>query len=273
MLTVIFSLITVLVLFFVLGIHKNAEKFTWDLNKKQLYSLFGFVVILFGAFTSIPTGHTGILTTFGHVENTTLEAGVHLKMPYQKVVVMDNRAQKANIDMMCFSSDIQEVSIKYSINYQINKENAQDIYKTIGENYYSVIMEPRIQEAVKSVTAKYTADKLIERRSELSEQILEILKKNLEDYNIIVLNTAIENMDFSDAFTDAVEAKQVAEQQKLKAAIEQEQMNIEAKESASRKLVEADAEAEVRKKQADADFYAGQKRGAEERRACQVPEQ
>lgn len=259
---VILSGVAVAILFVLLGFKKGKSSSgvpQWSICKKQWFSLFGLLLILTGSVASVPTGHTGILTTFGKVEDTTLEAGVHFKAPYQEVVIMDNRAQKASIDMMCFSSDIQEVNIKYSINYQINKENAQNIYKTIGADYYTVIMEPRIQEAVKSVTAGYTADTLIEKRSELSTQILEILKENLQEYNIIVLNTAIENMDFSDAFTDAVEAKQVAEQDKLKAAIEQEQKNIEAKESANRQIIEADAAAEVKKKQADADYYAGEK--------------
>ena len=247
------------ILFVILGFQKTETGIRFGLSKKQAISLLGLMICAGSCFVSVPTGHTGILTTFGKIENATLEAGVHFKLPYQKVVVMDNRAQKASIDMMCFSSDIQEVSISYSMNYQIRKENAQDIYKAIGANYYEVIMEPRIQEAVKSVCAQYSADNLIAQRASLSNEITEILTKELEEYNIIVLNTAIENMDFSDVFTDAVEAKQVAEQEKLKASIEQEQLNIEASAAAEREVIAAEAEAEVTRIQAEVAQYAGER--------------
>jgi regulator of protease activity HflC (stomatin/prohibitin superfamily) len=134
-------------------------------------------------------------------------------------------------------------------------------------------MEPRIQEAVKSVIAKYTAESLIEQREVLSAQITEILVKELGTYNIEVVNTAIEDMDFSDAFTQAVEDKQVAQQQLLKAQTEQEQRTMEQKAEAERKEIAANAEAEIAviqaeadkevlKIQADAAEYAGQKDAA-----------
>jgi regulator of protease activity HflC (stomatin/prohibitin superfamily) len=218
---------------------------------------------------SVPTGHTGILTTFGKVEDGTLESGIHIKMPYQNLVVMDNRTQKATLELSCFSSDIQEVPVTYSINYQINKENAQKIYKTVGVDYYDVIMVPRIQEAVKSVIAKYSAENLIASREDLSKQITDILVADLESYDIIVVNTAIENLDFSDAFTNAVEEKQVAEQQKLKAAIEQEQLNIEASASAERDIIAANAEAEVTKIQAEMAQYAGEREAEKNRKLAE----
>ena len=106
-------------------------------------------------------------------------------------------------------------------------------------------MEPRIQEAVKSVIAKYTAENLISSREELSNQINTILEEELAGYNIVLINTAVEDLDFSDAFTNAVEEKQVAEQQKLKAQIEQAQLNIEAEAAAEREVIAANADAEV----------------------------
>ncbi len=247
-----------LIAFLALGITKKGGKLSWRPCRRQLLSLVCLLLLAAGMITSVPTGHTGILTTFGKVEDVTLEAGVHFKLPYQNVIAMDNRTQKAVIDMSCFSSDIQEVAVCYSINYQINKENAQTIYKTVGANYYDVLMIPRIQEAVKSVIAKYTAENLIASREELSRQITDILTSDLDKYNIIVINTAIENLDFSDAFTNAVEEKQVAEQQKLKAAIEQQQLTLEAEAAAERDIVAANAESEVKRIQAEAEEYAGE---------------
>ena len=186
---------------------------------------------------------------------------------------MDNRNQKASVDLACFSSDIQEVSVTYTINYQISKSNAQTIYKEIGIGYYDVIVFPRIQEAVKSEFAKYTAEQLLDMRSQLSGDIRTVLTTQLQTYNVVVLDASIENLDFSDTFTDAVEAKQVAEQKSKQAKIEQEQKNMEAAAAAERAEIEAKAEAavakiaaeaelEVVKIQADAAEYAGQKDAA-----------
>jgi regulator of protease activity HflC (stomatin/prohibitin superfamily) len=268
---IILSLITALALFIILGISVAEKK--WRIRPRQLLSLLGCFWLLFGMFAIVPTGHTGILTTFGRVEDTTLEAGLHFKLPVQEVVVMDNRTQKSVVDLSCFSSDIQEVSVRYSINYQIQKSDAQNIYKTIGEDYYNVVMQPRIEVAVRSVIAKYTAETLIENRETLSSQITDILLNELSVYNIDVVNTAIEDMDFSDVFTQAVEAKQVAQQEKLKAETEQEQKTMEEQAAADRQVItaqanaevakiEAEADREVLKIQADAAEYAGQKDAA-----------
>lgn len=222
---------------------------------------------------SVPTGHTGIVTTFGRVEDFTFEAGVHFKMPWQETVIMDNRNQKASIDLACFSSDIQEVSVRYTVNYQIQKANAQMIYKNIGISYYTTVIEPQINEAVRSVFAKYTAEQLLENRAELSDQIKEILIGKLAGYNIEIIDASLEDIDFSDAFTDAVEAKQVADQKAKQAKIEQEQKTMEAEAEAARAKIQAEAEAavaiiaaeadlDVIKIQADAAEYAGQKDAA-----------
>lgn len=193
---------------------------------------------------TVPTGHTGVLSTFGRVENVTLDSGVHFVLPWQKVVKMDNRVQKATAELSCFSSDIQEVNLTYTINYQIKKSDAQNIYRTVGIAYYSNIIEPCITKSVKGVTALYSAEQLVGKRNELAAAIEVDLAKTLLSYNIELVSTSIEDMDFTDAFTDAVEAKQVAQQNKLRAETEAEQ-----------KVIEANAAAEVRKVNADAAAY------------------
>ncbi len=233
----------------------------------------GVVVCGLSCIRTVPTGHTGIVTTFGNVEDYTYEAGVHITAPWITVINMDNRNTKALVPLVSFSSDIQEVSVTYSLNYQIQKENAQDIYRTIGISYYDTVIMPRIQEAVKSVIAKYNAEKMLEMRAELSNEIKEILVAKLDAYNIDVLDASLEDLDFSDAFTTAVEAKQVAAQKKQQAEIEQEQAKMEAeyaKSIAETKAnadaavakIAAQAELDVTKIQADAAEYAGQKDAA-----------
>lgn len=210
------------------------------------------ILMISSCFRTVPTGHTGIVTVFGKVKDQTYEAGVHFCAPWESVVNMDNRNQKASIDLLCFSSDIQEVSVTYTINYQISKQNAQMIYKEIGISYYETVITPSIQEAVKSEFAKYTAEQLLNNRSQLSTDIRNALSVELEGYNIVMIDSSIENLDFSDVFTDAVEAKQVAEQKSKQAQIEQQQKIMEAEAAAQRAEIEANAAAKVAAIEAEA---------------------
>ena len=209
-------------------------------------------LIVYGGCTAIvPTGYTGILTTFGKVADYTLDAGFHLKSPFQVVTVMDNREQKTSYNTQAFSSDIQQVQVIGSINYNIN-----NLFKDVGTNYYNTLVSPRLLENLKAVFSKYTAEELISSRDRLSIETREMLSREMSGYGINIISVSIEDIDFADAFTDAVEAKQVAQQGKLKAEIEQEQATMEAQQQAERKKIAAEAEANVQKINADAEAYA-----------------
>lgn len=268
MIALIIGIIVSVALFFILGFDFFEDE--WGLKKKQWFSLLGLLICFLGFIKTVPTGSTGIVTTFGRIENITLDAGIHFMLPWKKVVNMDNRTQKQSIEMPCFSSDIQEVNVIYTVNYQINKANAQEIYRTIGKEYFDKIVMPKALEAVKSVFAKYTAEALVESRANLSKEIEAILVDDLSKQNIQITATSIENIDFTDAFTNAVEAKQVAEQNKLKAQTEQAQATLEAQAQAERQVIKAQADAdasilaakadaEVAKISSDSALYQGEK--------------
>ena len=205
------------------------------------------ILIFTQCIVKVPTGHTGVVVTFGKVENRTLDSGMHFKAPWQSIIKMDNRIQKQTVDLSAFSKDIQEVNMVYTVNYQISKNEAMTIYSTIGKEYYSTVISPSVMEAVKTVSAKYTAEELITDRTKLAVGIEEELEKALSKYNILLVSTSIEDIDFTDAFTDAVEAKQVAQQNKLRAETE-----------AETKIIEANAQAEVRRIEADAEAYVNE---------------
>ena len=245
---------------------------TFRKGRTIVTAIIAFIVLItvFKCFTSIPTGHTGVITTFGKVEHITLDAGVHLKAPWQRVIKMDNRVQKQTLELACFSSDIQEVSMIYTLNYQISKSNAMDIYANIGRNYYDTVVAPTTIEAIKIVVAKYTAENLVGDRADLARTIETDLSNKLLNYDIELVSTSIEDMDFTDAFTNAVEAKQVAAQNKLTAETQQAQKTMEQEAEAERAIIAANAKAqqdiiaaqadlEVVKIQADAALYAGER--------------
>lgn len=218
--------------------------------------------------TSVPTGFTGVLTTFGRVEeNITLDAGINFKMPWQKIITMDNREQRSNFAFNAFSSDIQQTSVTGSVNYKINPATAMLLFKGVGINYKDTLISPRLLENVKIVFGRYTAENLISKRDILADEILTLMKTDLESYGITVISIAIEDIDFTDSFTNAIEAKQVATQEKLRAQTVQEQANMEATAQAERQRIAAQAEADVAKIQADAEAYATTTRATAEAEA------
>lgn len=228
------------------------------------------VILVLSCVTSVPAGYTGVPVTFGKVAEYTFDSGIHFKSPFTTVVKMDNRIQKHSVTMAAFSSDIQETQITYTVNYRISSNDAMTIYRTIGKNYFDIVITPNISEAVKTATAHYTAESLVNHRDKLAGEIEEVLTELLKRYNIEVAGTAIEDLDFTDAFTNAVEAKQVAAQNRLRAETEQAQATMEEQARADRAIITANADAEqaiiaakadleVVQIQAEASLYAGER--------------
>lgn len=240
--------------------------------KFPVFIAFGLAIVILIAcsIAIVPTGYTGILTTFGKVENRTIPSGFNVIAPWQNVIKMDNRTQKVQIQTNAFSSDIQQVDVLLSVNYCIDQETAQVLYRTVGTNYYDNIMFPRIQENLKAVFSQYSAENLIAKRDSLSDAIATATSNDMKNYGITIVSIAIEDIDFTDAFTNAVEAKQVAAQNKLTAETQQAQKTMEEEAAAKRAVIAANAEAEksiiaanadleVVKVQAEAALYAGEK--------------
>ena len=213
------------------------------------------IIILLSCTTYIPTGYTGIVTTFGKVHDSTLDAGITFKAPWDDVVRMDNREQRVKFELEAFSKDIQEVQIVGSVNLNIDKATAMNLYREVGTDYLNILVAPRVQEDVKAITSKFTAEELISNRNSLSDSMCELLRGDLKMNGINVVAISIENIDFTDAFTNAVEAKQVATQEKQRAKTQQEQQTMEAQQEAERRKIAAEAAAEVKRIQADADAY------------------
>lgn len=228
-------------------------------TKKKLVRIISVIVAVLFALISIvtyvPTGYTGIVTTFGKVHDGTLDAGISFKAPWDNVIRMDNREQRKSFTLDAFSKDIQEVNIIGSVNLNIDKATAMNLYREVGTGYLDVLVVPRVLEDVKAVISHYTAEELIANRNSLSDSIRELLREDLTSNGINIISISIENIDFTDAFTNAVEAKQVATQEKQRAQTQQEQQTMEARQAAERKRIEADANADILKIKADAEAY------------------
>lgn len=219
-------------------------------------TIIAVVLIIISTVAVVPTGYTGIKTTFGKVENDVLPSGINFIAPWQNVINMDNREQRSEFALEAFSKDIQQVDIQGSINFNIDKATAMNLYKDVGTEYKTILITPRVLEDVKVVIAKYTAENLIENRQKASDEIYALLKEELLAKGVNVISFAIENIDFTDAFESAVEAKQVATQEKQKAQTEQERQTMEMQQKAERDRIQAQAAADVQKIEAEAKAYA-----------------
>ena len=232
----------------------------------------GIVLIVCSCLSTVPTGHTGILTTFGKVEDVSLPNGVNIHAPWQTVITMSNKEQKDSGKGVAFSKDIQEVSYSYTIQHMLQPGAAPTLYKNVGTEYFDIVVSPAINAVIKTYIGKANAESLIINRETITDDVNREAAIIGKRYGLS-LTVIIDNFDFTDVFTNAVEAKQVAEQEKLRAQTEQEKLTMEAEQKAARDKIEAEAAAaiakinaeadlEVQKINADAAEYAGQKEAA-----------
>ncbi len=234
--------------------------------------LVGVVLIVGSCFSTVPTGHTGILTTFGKVEDATLPNGVNVHAPWQNVITMSNKEQKDSGKGVAFSKDIQEVSYSYTIQHTLQPNAVPTLYKNVGTEYFDIVVSPAVNAIIKTYIGKANAESLIVNREAITADVNREAALIGDRYGLN-LTVIIDNFDFTDVFTNAVEAKQVAEQEKLRAQTEQEKLTMEAEQKAARDKIEAESSAaiakinaeadlEVQKINADAAEYAGQKEAA-----------
>ena len=213
-----------------------------DFQKKFLVmGIIAFLSIIFisSCFCIVESGEVGIRIRFGKVVKNETTEGINLKMPIiEKIQKMNIRVQKVEVNTDSSSKDLQDVNMSLVVNYHIDKNQAIDLYKTVGRGYEQVILTPAIEEGIKAVTSQYTAEDLIIKRSEVSEKCKEELDKKVSKYGLIVNDFNITNFRFSDEFSRAIEEKQVAEQKVLTAKQELEKERIEAE----KKIVKAEAE-------------------------------
>lgn len=200
------------------------------------------LITLFSSFTTIKSGEIGLKSRFGEIVSQTTQEGIQFKVPFvEKVTKVNMKVQKADVTSSSATKDLQDVSISFAINFQLSPEKVMDLYKKIGQNYVEIILQPATQEALKNVTSKYTAEELITKRSEVSQQIIEELSAKVGKYGIIINELNIIDLNFSEAYNKAIEDKQVAEQEVKKAQQELEKTKIEAEKKVAEAKAEADA--------------------------------
>lgn len=217
------------------------------------------VVAVLSCASTVPSGHTGIITTFGAVEERSLPNGLNFHTPWQNVISMSNKEQTATKEGFCFSKDLQEVKYAYTARYSLLPSHTPTIYKTVGTDYYNILVSPKIDNAIKMEVGLVEAMGMTKVRSQLQTNVNQYVQEIIREYGIEI-DIVIDDFDFSDAYTNAIEAKQVAEQEALRDKTQQQMETERAKQLAERTKIQAENDAAIRKINADADAEAAQVR-------------
>ena len=193
----------------------------------------------------VPAGNRGVMTTFGDATEKVYEPGIHFRIPIAQTMNMMNvQIQHGEGEGDAASKDLQSVHTKVAINYHLDPKYAVEAYKGIGSSIAILaerIILPATHESVKSITAKFTAEELITKRADVRDQIATILKEKMSRHGLLLDELNIINFAFSKSFSDAIENKVKAEQQKQQAERDLERMQVEGQQ----KVVGAKAEAEA----------------------------
>lgn len=209
-----------------------------------ILGILAFILVLsaIASVRCIKSGHTGVKLYFGKVQQTTLNSGINFVNPIGlSIVQMNNKISRADTDIIGASKDLQTITGSISINYNLEPESSASMYLKVGTGYEDIIIKPAIQESTKAIISKYTAEELITKRSQVSSEMKDALEEKIATYGLTIKEFNILNLNFSDEFNAAIEAKQTAQQQALKAQQDLARIKIEAEQKVTQ--AEADAKA------------------------------
>ncbi|NLM22131.1 MAG: prohibitin family protein [Peptococcaceae bacterium] len=199
-------------------------------------------VFIWDGYVIVEPGYRGVSVTLGKVSPTVLNEGFHFKIPFiEEVIPMDVKVQKAQSEETASSKDLQTVEAVIAVNYRLNPEMVHKLYDDLRLSYKEIIVDPAIAESLKSVTAQYTAEELISKRAEVSSKVKETLGKKLSTYYMILNEINITEFRFSEEFDAAIEQKQIAEQQALKANLDLQRIQVEAQQLIEQAKAQAEA--------------------------------
>jgi regulator of protease activity HflC (stomatin/prohibitin superfamily) len=198
----------------------------------------------------VPTGRTQVITRFGRVARTSGE-GLSFHIPLvERATSIDTTVKREAAQADAATSNLQQVKVSVAVNYRITQDNAVKQYQNFTKkDFVSIVVQPKIQDSIKSVTPKYTAEELVLKRPQIGDEIKDTISKALSQYGIDIVDVSIENFQFSAEYTAAVNSKSLIEQQIQAAKLTTQKIEIES----SNNILQATKAAEVRRVEAQQD--------------------
>jgi regulator of protease activity HflC (stomatin/prohibitin superfamily) len=236
----------------------------WKLIK---YVIVGIIVLIvfFGSFGTIDAGERGVKTRFGAVVGL-VEQGLYFKLPIIEQVHKMNvqtKTVKYELEDPLFSAskDLQDVKISVLLNYRLDPTQVKTIYQQYGtvEQYEERIVRPAVRDTVKAVSAQFTAEELVTKRPQFTDEVVRVLNERLADKYVTTERVNITNFEFSKSFSAAIEAKVTAVQNAEAAKNKLEQIKFEAQQTIETAKAQAEAiriQAQAINSQGGADYVA-----------------
>jgi regulator of protease activity HflC (stomatin/prohibitin superfamily) len=214
------------------------------------------LVWLFRPFTIVDGGYVGVKTFFGAPEQEVLVSGFHFVVPVAEVVYeVSTQPQLASTTETASTQDQQNVSTGVSVNFTVNPTEAVNFWKNYRDipTLTQTIIAPIVSNDTKAVTADYTAQELITRREQVRQEIEQDVRSDLAQYKVaVVTGVNITNFSYSDAYDQAIDAKQVAQQTALEEQYKLQQVQISAQQQVAQAGAQASAAVAIAQGQAKA---------------------
>jgi len=199
---------------------------------------------LLDPFYQVDAGYIGVLTNFGAPSQDTLTPGLHWRTPFiSNIYEIDITPNTATTTESAATHDQQNVSTSIAVTFQVNPADAVYIYQNYRDipSLQNTIISPIVSNDVKAIVSKYDAQDLITKREQLAEEIKDTISTDLKVYDVIVDGVNITNFDFSQAYDQAIENKQIAQQNALEEQYHLQQVQV----SAQQQVVQANAQADA----------------------------
>ena len=224
--------------------NERQEYVEMNIGKIAVMTVLGIIllVIVLGSFYTVNAGERVVLLTWGKPSMDAVGEGLHWKFPIaQSAKVMNVKTVKLDQLADAASKDLQDVQMTVSVNYHLSPSLTPRLYQEVGKSYEDTVIIPAVQDAVKSTSATFNAEDQLVSRPEMGRLMKADLTKRLAEFHIIVDAVNIVNLQFSEQFDAAIEAKQVAEQNAQKAENELIQVKLEAEQAIAMSRAEAEA--------------------------------
>lgn len=226
----------------------------------RISAVAGFLLLLAVAkpFVIVRAGMVGVVYSFGSIVGQ-VDEGFNLVWPWWFVTHTDIKVQRAVLDKLpSFSAETQDVFVKASLNYQVSPKAVQTLFRTVGPDYFHVLIEPRVTQNFKDETVKYKSVDIAPNREKIRQAVRQRLEAELSPYSIHIIDLLLDDVDFSAAFKQSIENKQIATQKSL----EQEQLVSAAKFAALQRVETEKGEGEAKLARAEKEALANQRLSA-----------
>lgn len=209
---------------------------------KKFLALIPMMFVLQGCMgvTIVDTGNRGIEVRFGKVTGETLAEGIYFYNPFTtSIIEMDVRTQKMEFDAETYTRDIQQAKLHVTINYNLDKDHANEMYQNVGREWESKLIPQTAQGTLKTVIGKWDAVDLIGNRGKAQQEIQDTIAAVLATKGVVVTRVEVSNIDYTKEFEAAVEAKVTAIQE----AEQAKNNTVRVQEEAKQTLIKAETEA------------------------------